>query len=1170
MFKWSHIIGFVAVVALAVALSMPTRLTRAEMSHDSGRVETSIAIFQEELDRQPDNPQVIIGLSRAMVDDGQSEAAIALLEAQREVFPNNVDILHLLAWQYLEKGEIDKALEVLPPEYQDADFHYACLEHYQILGDLDNAEKHLLLAHPNPDFGVWMEVADMRLNRYDMDGEAEALRRALDLDPGDLTVWERYFLTRVWALDAREVVRAGKIIARQEGGLDRDHLQTLQIAQMSVGDTEGAVDSALHLTLLPDSGPQDAINYAACLRVSGDDDTANRILLRLVEDGDMADWLRGDVLTDLLDTAEGRGDLLLVHRLTGILEKPDEIAEALATIARISIQKGQLENNDLQAILANSDLPDAILEAVIKLVWNGANHDGLTILARDMEQQGLPLEDFVSRNFDSNLDLDGWLRARDENPQAAYAWLGLARTAISNQDTLNASQALDQAWRLLMVDGDSVERLVLLQTMLDFNASLPLGSAEGAKHLEQAGELVRIEAAGDFSNSRWFTPLAAVTTSLLREEQDSLNWWERFAATNPLASQGWREAALRAGDLRDVDSFSRILEHLDQEDWRGSWEEDSQIARMCLELANHYRTIDPERTRALASEGVKRFNAGFPSGQELTPEDYRFLATAYEELGDWTPAAQEWAALTRLEPDDAQAWISLARVSSRLGDQERAWDSLNRATLLLPEEERVERQAAAWEMLSLTSPLDPNGVRRTIPPEREEIALTYAISVLDHEWNEDLAGLVMDRLVSSGRFELAQNMMRGQEGAEVQAVLAEALLERNKPEEALMAARIAVRSTDPGLRLRMAAVFIRLSKFDEAEVVLREVKSGRSGLTLDQYLQLAEAYGAVGDRLNQYAYMDLRAQKGGQVEWLEAVDVRTNYGEGGEAMRVLSEAMEHLALSEGLIERAIRVFSDLGRPGQALEIYQTAVRDDPGILQRLSGETLAEVADASRGLRMPVLAKQLYALSLARDPANKVASMGLARLYLDNGQLQAALAALRAYTEKNADDPWGWLELANTKASNGLSANREYRQVVALTEGKIPDVVQAARASALERLGRINEAQRLLRESMGDKLVAPETASDYAQLLMTAGRYEECEAVLRETIRRFPYFVWAYRLDATSLVRRKRYDLAVERLKQAQRIAPNDGEVRRDLANAYQLWERTWQAEGSWLAAGER
>ena len=53
-------------------------------------------------------------------------------------------------------------------------------------------------------------------------------------------------------------------------------------------------------------------------------------------------------------------------------------------------------------------------------------------------------------------------------------------------------------------------------------------------------------------------------------------------------------------------------------------------------------------------------------------------------------------------------------------------------------------------------------------------------------------------------------------------------------------------------------------------------------------------------------------------------------------------------------------------------------------------------------------------------------------------------------------------------------------------------------------------------------------------------------------------------------MRRQRYDRAAERLREALRHAPWDGEVQRDLAFATQLWERPWMSQKNWLSAGQR
>lgn len=254
--------------------------------------------------------------------------------------------------------------------------------------------------------------------------------------------------------------------------------------------------------------------------------------------------------------------------------------------------------------------------------------------------------------------------------------------------------------------------------------------------------------------------------------------------------------------------------------------------------------------------------------------------------------------------------------------------------------------------------------------------------------------------------------------------------------------------------------------------------------------------------------------------------------------------------------------------------YRSARERIPKIDDELSADALAALGVSHDDLRSNERARRFFRLSLEKEEANKRASMGLARLLRRDGDLSGALLWLRRYVAAHDDDAWGWLELANTRTAAQQNGRPEYRRVLELTvpgvDGEVSRDVRAARAVALRQLGKEKEALALLESTMGPRIDNPDIACDYAQMLMEIGRYDEAERILRETVKVFPAHVWAYRLESTILVRRKKYDLAVARLREALQWAPNDGETQRDLGFAAQMWERMWLSQKVWLRSGGR
>ncbi len=551
----------------------------------------------------------------------------------------------------------------------------------------------------------------------------------------------------------------------------------------------------------------------------------------------------------------------------------------------------------------------------------------------------------------------------------------------------------------------------------------------------------------------------------------------------------------------------------------------------------------------------------------------RTMADLAEQSGNAERAFARWKEIVRREPDNPAAWIGLSRAASVMRLPGEAWDAASTARSLLGDDGDPSRRALVAAQLLAAADALPG-----TDPSREEktaAARAYAEDALARQWDSGVARSLFRHFL--GRRELARareyaGQLKGD--PEIHAAMAEAFFANNQRDAALAEIALAASSTDRLTILRMAGVLAAAGEKEAAREFLARGMAMPGGDTQDYLLQLADAHGALGEYDRQYDLVLRRARAGGEREWLDAVDRHIWGGDLEGALLLLAEMGAAYPQSVEIADRTLRALADANRPGDVLATFSRAIGNVPDIEDRLSADALASLAVSADNLRLTPRARRFFRLALAKDRGNYRGCFGYARLLRRDGNLAGAVIQLRNFLEAAPDDAWGWLELANTLSQSGKNGRPEYSMVVTLTEpdarGRVAREVLAARALALRVLGREKEAMAILRDAVGMRIDNPDIACDYAQMLMETGRYDEAETILRETAGLFPYHAWAYRLEATILVRRKKYDLAVDRLKEALTWVPHDGEVQRDLGFAAQLWERPWASQKGWLTAGDR
>lgn len=555
-------------------------------------------------------------------------------------------------------------------------------------------------------------------------------------------------------------------------------------------------------------------------------------------------------------------------------------------------------------------------------------------------------------------------------------------------------------------------------------------------------------------------------------------------------------------------------------------------------------------------------------------ENARLAADLAERDADWQAMLTAWNRVTLLDARDAQAWMGIARASQHMEDYETAWQSLRKAEALAGDDAAI-RLALALQFQAIAAALPPTYPQRL---EKQHYADALARQRLALGWNDELALTLFFRALATDELAEAEKLLhmlgaRGRATAHEYLGLAEASLALGADRERVARnARSALSSGPPEIWLRLLYLFTAIDDKKQVSALLHRIETSSLPETAESLRQRADAYGFLGDQARQFALLEKRARLTGLLaDWGDAIDRHYWAGDFEGALRLIGGAEKAHPNAPELLARRIVVRVDMQRYAQAVKDFQDAQRQEAGVSEKLHAESLAALAVAYDKTHATGRARHFFKRSLEKDPANHRASLGMASLARREGNIAEAVRYLQAYIARNPTSLWAHFELASLRPHLG---KQQYKQVLAQTtpdaQGTVAQANRAVRALALWRTGRLQEAFTVYASIMQEEKKNPNVMCDYAQLLMDMHRYEDARKVLAQTLQSFPDHVWAYRLDATILIREKKYELAAHRLQQALSRAPRDHDALRDLAFVQQVQSKPWAAQKHWLGAGKR
>lgn len=567
--RFSYILAFVLVVAVIAWLAFPERQTLAKMNIQAGRIERSIEILEKELANKPGSAATAIELSDLYLQIGKEDKALAILRSSLGANPGNNDIRRALASLYIDMGRWENAFSTLPVKLFDLTMVDRAVRRCENTGEFETAEV-ILLQHDKPTRDNWMKIADWRALRNNPDGEAEALRHALDLDPKALINWVRYFDIQSWRLDAEEVIAAGEVLGNN-GLLNRERLETLLDIYQAHGDIQGELRIASSMNALPDAGPADYWRLLQARYQAGEKQPVQTEMLAWISGkqahtdsmvyNEMLDWLQQDI-----DQNQDADLAVLLAEATGGSEAAWlDAAETAYRVGRRADARKWLE-----PFLAKPDASVSALRLGLELE-DGDDEEKLKLLERLRDRGAFDSNAYadIAGIYETAGQIekaaDAWRDAANKNPTDLDAWLGLARTLAAANHPDEAARALAAAEKLPSANSDSA----LLQRAWTYMALADSG--KGRQHEQwrkTAKDLLEQASIRDATNSELAMSVAWLTEELDTPEQ-AFQKWQRVLALlpgNSVALAGIGRTALAAGKTEEALQAAELMASLPDND----------------------------------------------------------------------------------------------------------------------------------------------------------------------------------------------------------------------------------------------------------------------------------------------------------------------------------------------------------------------------------------------------------------------------------------------------------------------------------------------------------------------------------------------------------------------------------------------------------------------------
>ena len=650
----------------------------------AGRRADSIGAWRKALDLAPDDLRMQGSLARALMEDSQVEAGLNLFAEMLQRHPADPALLTEAGLATLRHGSATDAVELLQRAVDSG---------------------------PSPESLAALGEARLRLNEPAR--AIEALSRAISFEGTT---------AKVWALHAEASVAMGDLAgaetsiieARRPDNLGPDDRLALANAELRLNHWNDALTA-----LAPSLSSGDAALGAALART----------ILRVLE----ARWLFG------VAARAGRhapapdvpADSLLAWLESALAGPIGSGAEGRALSARWKLHSSADDDEALKALLdeaaATSPGGDTVEATAAVLIRRGRPSEALEILRRARSdvlggswrallagiahlEAGSPS---LARQAFTDGCADAGLRPVAQALLArAHLAQGYSESAIAALNSALSQWPDEPAWHaalaeLYLADSDLDSALPHLQAAVELAPEEAAWRLAYARGLRDAGHVS--EALGAFERLLPLLPSEAMVWHEAGELALAAREFDRaqtlfdhaasLAPSEPVHLVGKARAALSSGGLRDAQHYAEEALELggERSDARqilaavAARKGDADLAIEHLDrAAAGGGSAELRRTRAALLIGLGRAEQAAQElrGQlEKDPDDeeaWSSLAEALEALANYPASAQALEAALRLQPRSADLNVRLARVERKSGQLDRALDLLRHAETVDP------------------------------------------------------------------------------------------------------------------------------------------------------------------------------------------------------------------------------------------------------------------------------------------------------------------------------------------------------------------------------------------------------------------------------------------------------------------------------------------------------
>lgn len=246
--------------------------------------------------------------------------------------------------------------------------------------------------------------------------------------------------------------------------------------------------------------------------------------------------------------------------------------------------------------------------------------------------------------------------------------------------------------------------------------------------------------------------------------------------------------------------------------------------------------------------------------------------------------------------------------------------------------------------------------------------------------------------------------------------------------------------------------------------------------------------------------------------------------------------VESQKTAEKLYESGLNAL-DEKRADDALVYFEKAVEKDPGYAK--AHYQMGRLYMKSKHMDR---AEREFSLAIKQDPGFTEAKRSLARLFYRRGAYEKAILLYKELIERKGEDPKSHLILSDSFLNMGDvdEARKVMEQAAATHPGDIS--IRLALARFYEKIGRNPLAEKTLKKTMQD---FPEATAPYVALArfhIREVRLERAEEILTEALRKGFRDTNVHHSLFVIEHQRKNYNVALQHLKSAVEVSPDDPE----------------------------